>query len=122
MPNATLLDERWNLASEKFEQGDGVGALYLYKSLAATGDSWALVEIGNIHELVAGVPIDCQEAAKWYRGAVFKVGDAKAHLALARMYFNGDLVAEDSAAAFMRHVSVAAEHGGMLSDDHRVAA
>jgi TPR repeat protein len=109
------LDPRWTQAMARFDSGDMLGALFLYKALAADGDNYALVEVGNLYELgVVTVGADFEEAAKWYRKAVFEVGDPKANLALARMYFNRQLKADNALAVFERHAIDAAERGESL--------
>jgi TPR repeat protein len=111
-----LADERWERASECLKKGDRAGALWLYKLLAESGDQQALVKVGEIYEIGGeNLTRDYEEAAKWYRRAIFSVGDPKAHLALARMYFNKQLVSEDSPQAFERHAMAAAQHDEPLA-------
>ena len=107
--DGSTVDDRWKRAMDCFSGGDRQGALYLYRSLAEDGEDLALVEVGNIYELgYQQIMGDYHEAAKWYRKAIFAIDDAKAHLGLARMYFNRDIDSQDSAEAFIRHASVAA--------------
>jgi TPR repeat protein len=112
----STLDPRWQQAMDCFDSGDALGAVRLYKSLAADGEGCAFVEVGNIYELgkTSGTP-NFEEAATWYRKAVFEIDDPKAHLGLARMYFNGQLQGETAADAFARHATRAAERGEPLA-------
>ena len=114
--NPAVLDARWKEAMNCFDKGDALGALRLYKALASDGENEALVEVGNIHELgiTTGTP-NLEEAATWYRKAVFEIDDPKAHLGLARMYFNGQLQSESVSDAFLHHATHAAERGEPLA-------
>ena len=98
-----------------FDKGDMQGALFILKGLAAEGESYALVEIGHIYELgsLTGTR-DFEEAAKWYRKAVFEIGDPKANLGLARLYFNHQLQSDHPLPVLERHATDAAERGEPL--------
>jgi len=114
--NTSKLDPRWHVAIKCAEEGNNLRAFALYKALAEEGEHYALVEVGNMYErgAVDGTP-NFEEAAKWYRKAVFAVDDPKAHLSLARMLFNRQLQGSDDAEAFSRHALSAAELGEPLA-------
>ena len=113
---APKLDARWDEAIASWEQGNKFKALALYKALADEGEAYALVEIGNLHELGAidGTP-NFEEAAKWYRKAIFSVDDPKAHLGMARMLFNRQLQVSHDGESFSRHALAAAARGETLA-------
>ena len=80
-------ETKWLQAVGVFEEGDLAGALFLFKKLAHEGCAPALIEIGNIYELGGGgVKQDLEIAKRWYRYAVDIIDDARAHLALGRLY------------------------------------
>jgi TPR repeat protein len=114
--NGSKRDPRWVEAIASWEEGNTFKALALYKVLAEDGEAYALVEIGNLYELgtIDGSP-SFEEAAKWYRKAVFSVDDPKAHLGLARMLFNRQLQGNDNDEAFVRHAFAAAGGGESLA-------
>ncbi len=108
----THLDPRWAKAIASFESGDKVHALAIYKELAAEGDCYALVEIGNLYEIGGGgVTVDYHEAAKWYRKAIFEIDDVDAHLRLAKMCLGRRLVVDDLERVVVKHASIAGEKG-----------
>src|SRR3989442_7911845 len=103
---------RWNEATRCFEAGEFEKALSIWIELDRDGERYESTEIGNLYELgPPGVPRNYEEAAKWYRKAVFALDDPDAHLALARMLFNRQLQGDDDADAFSRHALAAAEGG-----------
>ena len=114
--DGSLFESSWKQATTCWEKGDFQGALFIFKALAAEGESYALVEIGNLYELgvVSGAP-DFEEAARWYRKAVFEVSDPKANLALARMYLDGHLQADAPQETFVRHANDAGVRGEPLA-------
>ena len=110
------IDPRWARAIALFTDKDLAGALFVYESLARDGHDHALVEIGNIYELGGGnVERDPSKAATHYRAAAFKLDDPDAHVALARLYFNGDVTSEDAREAFERHARRAGAAGRTLA-------
>jgi len=46
--------------------GDYVAARCMLEQKAAVGDAWSQNQLGNIHYLGLGTPVDLEEAAKWY--------------------------------------------------------
>lgn len=110
--NETHLDPRWKEAIASFESGDKAHALTIYKELAADGDCYALVEIGNIFENGGGgVTADYNEAAKWYRKAIFEIDDVDAHLRLAKMCLGRRLIVDDLEGVVVKHASAVGEKG-----------
>ena len=103
---------RWNEATRCLKAGDFPKALSIWTELDRDGEHYASTEIGHLYEVGGlGVPRNYEEAAKWYRKAVFALDDPDAHLALARMLFNRQLQGDDAAEAFSRHALAAAERG-----------
>ncbi len=108
----THVDPRWAEAIASFESGDKAHALTIYKKLAADGDCYALVEIGNIFENGGGgVTVDYNEAAKWYRKSIFEIDDVDAHLRLAKMCLGRRLIVDDLEGVVVKHASAAGEKG-----------
>jgi len=94
------------------ERGDLNSALFLYRSLVEDGESYAMVEVARIYEIGGqGVTRNLEEAAKWYRRAVYEVDDPKAHLSLARLQFNKALAEESSWQLFEKHGRAAVAKG-----------
>jgi TPR repeat protein len=122
------LDSRWHKAIAACESGDIDSALFLYRSLVEDGELYALIEVARIYEIGGqGVARDLEEAAKWYRRAVYEVDDPKAHLGLARLQFNKaqaeasawDLFEQHGRAALSKGESEAALLLGIALDDGR---
>lgn len=122
------LDDRWRRAMAAWESGDLDSALFLYRSLVEDGERYAMVEVGRIYEVGGnGVGQNLDEAAKWYRRAVYEVDDPKAHLSLARLQFNKALAEDSSWEAFEKHGRAALAKGeseaalllGIALDDGR---
>ena len=76
---------------------------------AEEGDAAGQFELGDIHYKGKGVPLDYDEALKWYRKAA-EQGDATAQYNLALMYFKGVGVPKDDAEA-VKWYRKAAEQG-----------
>lgn len=82
------------------ERGDRIEALRIAKALAATCDPLAPVEIAALYEVGGGgVLPDFVAALQWYMRAA-DLGDAKANLALGRLYYLGTGVEIDHPRAF----------------------
>ncbi len=106
------LDDRWHKAIAACKSGDLTSALFLYRSLVEDGELYAMVEVARIYEVGGdGVGQNLEEAAKWYRRAVYEVDDPKAHLSLARLQFNRSLNEEASWEAFEKHGRAALAKG-----------
>lgn len=107
-------DARWLEAVNTFKKGDRAGALFLFKRLANDGCAPALIEVGNIYEIGArGIKKNIDEAKKWYLHAVEVIDDAKAHLALGRLY----LTAGDSPSDFRNahyHFDLLVDHNNHM--------
>ncbi len=99
----------WQKAVDSFNQGDLIGALYVFKKISRTRPT-ALVEIGNIYELGGGgVEQNFVEACKWYEKSVEELNDPKAHMGLGRLYFYGHGV--------HRNYDKALYHFGLLASE-----
>src|SRR5687767_705008 len=106
---------RWKEAERCFKAGDLAKALSIMVELDRDGEHYASTEIGNMYEIGGpGVPRSYEEAAKWYRKAIFHLDDPKAHLALAKLHLNPGFGAPDRD-AFHRHASAAGERGEPLA-------
>ena len=80
-------ERRWQAALETLLSGDGPGAVFQYKSLAADGCASALFQLGRIYEDgLCGVEQDFGEALTWFRHSIETVDDVASHLAVARIY------------------------------------
>lgn len=111
VPVATPDSVRWNEATKCVERGDLASALSLFIGLDADGEHYAATEIGNLYEFGGrGVARDFEEAAKWYRKAIFHLDDRDAHFALARLHLSKQ-IASSSQEAFQRHALAAAHKG-----------
>jgi TPR repeat protein len=106
------LDDRWHKAMAACESGDLNSALFIYRSLVEDGELYALVEVARIYEIGGqGVGQNLEEAAKWYRRAVYEVDDPKAHLSLARLQFNKALAEDSDWGLFEKHGRAALAKG-----------
>lgn len=111
----THVDPRWAEAIASYESGEKARALAIYKKLAADGECYALVEIGNLYENGGGgVTADYNEAAKWYRKAIFEIDDVDAHLRLAKMCLGHRLIVDDLEGVVVKHASAAGEKGAAI--------
>lgn len=86
-----VFSERLKEAESKFTNNDVIGALQVLLEIENEGCHWARVEIGNIYELGGdGVERDPSQALRWYQKAVESTDDIYAHLAMGRLYANGE--------------------------------
>ena len=83
-------DPRWQRAEDALKQGDGAGALYIFKSLAQSGDESAYINIAHLYELGEnGIEKDYEEALKYYRKSFFEFQDVHPAVDLARIHLWG---------------------------------
>lgn len=102
--NEAANEESWSLAMQHEENGQVGQALKIYTLLSEAGDSIATYSIGRIYERGSVEHArDPAIAARWYRKAVFESDYPRAHLGLARLYYNGFIGQDDAAEAFSRH-------------------
>lgn len=106
------LDDKWHKAIAACEGGDLNSAVFLYRSLVEDGELCALAEIARLYEMGSNdIKQDVEEAASWYRRAVYEVDDPKAHLGLARLQFNKALDHDVPWESFQRHAHAALAKG-----------
>ena len=92
----SLRDVRWERAEAALERGDGPGALYLFKSLAQSGDECAYINLAHLYELgEKGIAQNYPEALKWYRKSLYEASEVRAAVDLARMHLWGIGVDQD---------------------------
>ena len=92
---------RWKEATGSIEAGDVTKALSLFTELDRDGEHYASTEIGHLYEVGGpGLARNYQEAAKWYRKAIFHLDDPFANARLGAMYYNGLGVTKDKKKAF----------------------
>lgn len=109
-------DETWTMAMSAEEKGDLHQALKIYEDLSSAGEYRATYKVGSIYERGGvGFPRDASEAAKWYRKAIFSSDYSRAHLALARLIFNGEIEGHDLPQSFYLHAIAASKHGELFS-------
>jgi TPR repeat protein len=89
-------DERWRKALDEIERGNGEGAVFMYKSLAADGCAAALAQLGRIYEHGAGhIETDVDQAIKWYQRSIEIIDDVGSHLGLVRIYLGSTEIDKD---------------------------
>jgi TPR repeat protein len=107
MPNSFddyTLDRLWQKAVTAAEEGDNLGVIFLLKSLADKGVWQALARIGELYEAGGGnLEKNLDEAAKWYRKAIFECDDPVAHLGLGRLYYDNALNFEQDRSKAWHH-------------------
>lgn len=94
-----------------FNEGRYEDALKLWLPLAGDGVPEAQNNVGYLYSEGLGMPVDHEEAARWYALAADQ-GNAGAQASLADMYYNGEGVAQDYRAAF-RLYELAANQGNV---------
>jgi TPR repeat protein len=116
----------WDQAVLAAEAGDHRLLALLFRRLDAMGEWRATARLGEMYELGGiGLDRDLDEAAFWYRKAIFESDDPIAHLGMGRIYFAGTVAvatAEDMGKAkhhldiaFRRGLGVAGMHLGIAS-------
>ena len=83
-----------------YQKKDYATALKLFRSVAATNNAPAQLNLGRMHYFGEGVPQDYKKAVEWFRLAA-KQGDAKAQYLLGMLYNSGDGVIQDYIRAYM---------------------
>lgn len=86
------------MAQEAYERQEYATALRIWRPFAETGYSFSQYSLGWMYHHGEGVPVDLEEAAKWYRKAADQ-NHLSAQNNLAYMYENGEGVAKDLAQA-----------------------
>ena len=103
---------RWKESLRCSEAGDFPKALSILTELDRDGEHYAATQVGLLYEMgPPGIPRSYEEAAKWYRKAIFSIDDPLAHLRLACMLFKRQLQGDEDANVFSRHALAAAERG-----------
>lgn len=103
----------WERAVDLFESGDGPGAMFLLRKILADGNPYAMTEIANLYEIGScGIDLDHVKAIFWYKKAIKACNDKLAHVGLGRIYYRGEGVEKDYAAAY-RHFKEAEDRPGV---------
>lgn len=79
-------------------RGDYSRAVPLLETLAAQGNPTAQFQLGQLHSLGRGMPVDQQQAATWFEKAS-QAGHHEATVTLANMYLSGHGVPRDEGRA-----------------------
>src|SRR5919106_4446529 len=96
---------------QAFAEGDYLGALALWKSLAEQGDAQAQNYLGILYHLGLGVEREYRQAVKWYRQAAAN-GNADAQRNLGTMYQFGFGVPQSNLYSYAWYYS-ALRHGNL---------
>jgi TPR repeat protein len=84
-------DDAFSGGLEAFERGDYRAAYEAWKPLAERGLVEAQYNLGLLHQVGRGVPVDPEEAARWYEKAA-QAGFARAQYDLARLHESRETV------------------------------
>jgi TPR repeat protein len=103
-------------AMDAMTRGDHAGAIQLLGPLAEQGHMDAQYYLGLIHDKGLGVPVDYDEAVKWYLKAAAQ-GAAYAQNNLGVMYAMGQGVPQDYQEAF-KWYKKAAEQGDAIAQNN----
>ena len=103
-PDALRTDETYDTPNEGFET---------VKAKAEQGDAEAQLNLGYCYTNGIGVPLDMEEAVKWYRMSA-EQGNAEAQLNLGECYANGDGVLQDKEEA-VKWYRMSGEQGNTLA-------
>ena len=87
-------------ASAARKRGDHAAALKIAAPLAAKGEAWAQLFLGDSYRLGVGAPKNLTEAAKWYRLSAAQ-GHAQGQANLGLMYAKGEGIPMDHVRAHM---------------------
>lgn len=96
--SAVAVDEQLAEGLAQYKAGDFAGARALFEKVAASGRSEAMMYLGLMASVGAGLPASDEQALQWYRKAA-DAGDLEGMIAVARFYFDGRGVPRDDAEA-----------------------
>lgn len=95
---ALAVDEQLASGLAQYKAGDFSGARTQFEKAAGAGRSEAMMYLGVMASVGAGVPASDEQALAWYRKAA-DAGDLEGMIAVARFYFDGRAVPRDDAEA-----------------------
>ena len=110
MKNSTLV-KRVESVLDAHNSGDYEGTVFLLKRLAADGESAACTILGEIFEYGReNIPRDYAEALRWYKEALVRSYEPRAHLGIARIYHMGLGVEKDNSIALQHLLKIDGEN------------